>query len=138
VRDGFAIRVWQRLGFTVAIVTGRSGEALRHRMTELGVAHVIQGSVDKAASLEVLGAKTGIAPSGTAYLGDDWPDLPILRRVGYPMAVADADEEVRKAAAFVTRAPGGRGAVREAVEHLVRAKGLMARALAMYDGSHGG
>ncbi|MFN0131716.1 MAG: KdsC family phosphatase [Phycisphaerales bacterium] len=133
VRDGFGIKLWQRLGFTVAIITGRSGEALRHRAAELAITHVIQGSSDKAASLADLLASLQLAPAHAAFLGDDWPDLAPLRLVAYPMAVADADPHVLALARYVTRAAGGHGAVREAVEHLIASKGLLERALAQYD-----
>lgn len=133
IRDGFGIRLWQALGFGTGIITGRSGLAVQHRARELGIGHVIQGSGDKAAALAGLVAKTGITPDRIAYIGDDWPDLPVLRRVGYPMAVADADPRVLELAAFTATRPGGAGAVREAIEHLIRAKGLMDRALKLYD-----
>lgn len=132
VRDGFGLRLWARLGFRSAIITGRSGAALQHRAKELGISDLIQGSQNKADSLAALTQRTGIPPEHIAFLGDDWPDLPILRRVGYPMAVADADTEVLKLAAFVTTRPGGRGAVREAVMHLIEARGLMKQALEFY------
>ena len=132
-RDGMGISVWLRLGFELAIVTGRTGGALPCRMKELGVRHVIQGSKDKAKALEELVERTGIEPSAMAYLGDDWNDLPILRRVGYPMAVADAEPAVLRIARHVTARPGGRGAVRDAVEHLLGRMDLMDRALGLYD-----
>lgn len=132
VRDGFGLRLWARLGFRSAVITGRTGAALEHRAIELGLTDIIQGSTDKAASLEMLVERTGIPATSVAFLGDDWPDLPILRRVGYPMAVADADEEVLRIAAHVTKSPGGRGAVRDAVMHLIGCKGLMERALSFY------
>ncbi len=133
VRDGVGLGAWQKLGFSVALLTGRAGKAVLHRAGELGIRHVIQGAADKAAGLDQIVAKTGIAPERIAYIGDDWPDLPVLRRVGYPIAVADADERVRTVAAYVTTCPGGRGAVREAVEHLLRLKGLLDRAAAHFD-----
>jgi len=133
IRDGFGIKLWQQLGFSTAIITGRSGRVVGHRAKELGIAHVIQGAGDKAAALESLVAKTGIGADGMAYLGDDWPDLPALGRVGFPMAVADADPRVLAVAAFVTTRPGGHGAAREAIDHIVRAKGLLDRALKLYD-----
>jgi 3-deoxy-D-manno-octulosonate 8-phosphate phosphatase (KDO 8-P phosphatase) len=133
VRDGFAIRLWQRLGFRVAIITGRHGRVVQHRARELSVDLVVQGALDKGQALGQLLAGAGVALADTAALADDWPELPMLRRVGYPMAVSDADPHVKAASAFVTKAPGGRGAVREAIEHLISAKGLMERALSLYD-----
>lgn len=132
VRDGFGLRLWARLGFRSAVITGRSGLAVEHRAIELGLSDIVQGCQNKAEALDALSARTGVPPARIAFLGDDWPDLPILRRVGYPMAVADADDEVRRIAAFVTSRPGGRGAVREAVMHLVGCKGLTEKALSFY------
>jgi 3-deoxy-D-manno-octulosonate 8-phosphate phosphatase (KDO 8-P phosphatase) len=134
VRDGFAIGLWQRLGFHAAIVTGRSGEAVKHRAAELGLRHVMQGVQDKAAAMGELLARLGLAWEQAAYMGDDWPDLRVMRRAGLAIAPADADSRVLDMAGLVTRRGGGRGAVREAIEHLIRAKGLMDRAVSMYDG----
>lgn len=133
VRDGFGIKLWQKLGFSVAIVTGRGGRAVQHRVAELGIQQVIQGAKDKSASLDELVKRNGIGLEKIACLGDDWPELSMMKRVGYPMCVADADSRVREAAAFVTKAAGGHGAAREAIEHLITAKGLMERALKFYD-----
>jgi len=133
VRDGFGIVLWQKLGFRTAIITGRDVPVTEHRAAQLKIEFVIQGAADKSEALDQLCRRAGVTPAQVAFVGDDWPDLPIMRRVGYPIAVADADPRVREAAAFVTTAPGGRGAVREAIEHLIAAKGLMPKALAMYD-----
>ncbi len=132
VRDGTGIRIWSRLGYHVALITGRSGQAVRHRAAELGIEHVIQASTDKAASLEAVLAKLSLQPAQAAILGDDLPDLPMLRKAGYPMAVADAVAEVRQVAAFVTTRAGGDGAVREAVEHLLSAKGRWNEAVDLF------
>jgi 3-deoxy-D-manno-octulosonate 8-phosphate phosphatase (KDO 8-P phosphatase) len=132
-RDGFGLRLWQQLGFGVAIITGRSGKALQHRLNELGITHCVQGCKDKAAGLADILAATNLSIVQTAYLADDWPDLCLLRKVAYPMAVADADPLVREAAAFTTTTKGGHGAVREAIDHLIAAKGLLPRARALYD-----
>ncbi|MCC6659482.1 MAG: HAD hydrolase family protein [Phycisphaerales bacterium] len=133
VRDGLAIKLWQRLGFRTAIITGRDGRVVAHRARELGIDLVAQGSADKGSALVTLAAAAGVHLTDCGALGDDWPDLPMLRRVGYPMAVGDADPRVKAAAAFVTATRGGRGAVREVIEHLISSKGLMDRALALYD-----
>lgn len=132
IRDGLGLRVWMRLGFKAAVITGRTGGAVKHRMAELGIEDVVQGSQRKGEALAGLAVRTGVGLDRIACIGDDWPDLAVMRRVGYPMAVADADPRVRAAAVYVTKSPGGRGAVREAVEHLLDAKGLMDRALALY------
>lgn len=131
--DGVALRTWTRLGLTLAVVTGRTSHSLLHRLAELGVGHVIQGSRDKRAAIAQLRERTGIAPEAMAFLGDDWPDLPALRAVGYPMAVANAAPEVKRLARYVTPRCGGQGAVRDAAEHLWRAQDLFARAVALYD-----
>jgi len=132
VRDGTGIRIWSRLGYHVALITGRSGRAVRHRAAELGIEHVIQASTDKAASLDAILTKLSLEPAQAAILGDDLPDLPMLRKAGYPMAVADAVAEVRQVAAFVTTRAGGNGAVREAVEHLLSAKGRWNEAVDLF------
>ena len=132
VRDGTGIRLWTRTGHHVAIITGRSGGVVRHRAAELGIEHVIQGCEDKAAAFLKLAGKLGIDPSKAAVLGDDLPDLPMMRAAGYAMAVADAAREVRKCAAFITSRPGGHGAAREAVEHLLKAKGRWDDAVAFF------
>jgi 3-deoxy-D-manno-octulosonate 8-phosphate phosphatase (KDO 8-P phosphatase) len=123
VRDGFGMRAWLRSGRELAVVTGRGELALRHRLNDLGVRHVVTASGPKGAVLEGLLARLGIPAAETAAMGDDLPDLPLLARVGYPMAVADAAPEVRQMAAWVATSAGGHGAVREAIEHVLRAAG---------------
>lgn len=133
VRDGAAIRMWTRLGFEVAVVTGRDGMAVRHRLRELHVRHVVSGSKEKGASFDALLAELGVAADEVAMIGDDLPDLPILRRCGFPVAVRDASQEVLDVARFVTSRPGGSGAVRETVEYIVRAKGLWEEGVRVFD-----
>lgn len=122
VRDGFAIKAAMSLGLKVGVITGRSSRVVTLRMAELGVELLAQGVHEKAAALESLCAQAGVELDVTAYMGDDLVDLPPMLRSGYPMAVADAVEEVREVAKFVTRAPGGRGAAREAIEHILKAQ----------------
>lgn len=133
VRDGFAIKLWQRLGREVAIITGRSGDAVRHRASELGITRLVQGSKDKAADLETMLTGLEFGVDRVAFVGDDWPDLGPMRRVAVAIAPADADARVLEVATHVTAARGGQGAVREAVEYLLRGMGLYERALALYD-----
>lgn len=132
VKDGLGIVTWLGLGFEVAVITRRSGEVVKHRCRELGITRIVQGSANKGDALRQLAEETGIPLSDMAYIGDDWPDLPAMRLVGLPIAVADAAPEVRAAAALVTDRPGGRGAVREAIEHLLRAKHLMEQVIAFH------
>ncbi|NMC19733.1 MAG: HAD hydrolase family protein [Thermogutta sp.] len=120
VRDGMAVQLWRRAGRRMAWITQRSSRIVRMRAAELGVDLLRQGVNDKSsASLEAL-AELGYSPDQAAYLGDDLPDLPILREVVLGAAVADAAEEVRAAADYVTHAPGGGGALRELVELILK------------------
>lgn len=124
VRDGHALVVAREVGLEVAIVSGRSSTAVKRRMSELGVRDVHQGVRDKAALLERLCAGRGIGPEAVAFMGDDLPDLALMRRVGLALAPADAVSEVRRAAHWISRTPGGAGAVREAIEWLLGARGV--------------
>jgi 3-deoxy-D-manno-octulosonate 8-phosphate phosphatase (KDO 8-P phosphatase) len=132
-RDGLGLRLWMRTGHEVAIITGRSSMSLQHRLSELGISHVYQGVADKRQAFGELLRVLGLTASRAAVMGDDLPDLPMMGLCGYPIAVGDGASEVRQAAEFVTVHPGGRGAVREAVEHLLKAKGLWGNALALFE-----
>lgn len=134
VRDGSGLKLWQAAGKRAAIVSGRSSLAVTRRATELGVAPVLQGYADKLAAFEALLAETGVRPEQVCAVGDDLPDLPVLRRCGVAVAVADACLEVRVAADYVTAVPGGRGAVRDAIEWLLRAQGRWESIVARYTG----
>lgn len=118
-RDGFAIHAWLRTGHEAALITGRASTALAARARELGIRHLYQGCRDKRAALEDVLGRCGVGAERAAALGDDLPDLHLLHRVGYPMAVRDAVAEVRQAARYVTSSAGGCGAVRDAIEHLM-------------------
>ncbi len=123
VRDGLAIKAWLREGHQIAVITGRGCEALRRRMDELGIEIVIEGASEKGPLLTGLLDKLGIPASKTAFMGDDLPDLPAFEVCGYPMAPADAESIVLEKAVWVSKRRGGAGAVREAIEHLMRARG---------------
>lgn len=124
VRDGYAMKLWMRQGHHLAIITGRSGMALKHRLDSLGVPEgmVIQGSKDKSADLDLIMQRCGVSEEHAACMGDDWPDLPMMRRVGYPMCPADAEPEVRSRCAYTAMRAGGHACVREAIAHLLGAR----------------
>ncbi len=122
VRDGSGIVAWQRCGLMMGILTGRPSRCTTHRALELGIKLVEQGSaMAKVAGYENLCKEAGVTDDQVAYVGDDLADLPVMARVAYPVAVADAAEEVRELAKYTTAARGGRGAVREVIEHLLKA-----------------
>ena len=123
VKDGIGLRMAMDCGLQAGIVTGRSSGALHHRCRNLGIDLVFDNVRDKAAKLAEIAAQTGIAAEHMAFVGDDLPDIPLMRRVGLAVAVADAAPEVIAAADLVTTAKGGRGAVRETCEALLKARG---------------
>lgn len=122
VRDGTGLTMWRLMGNEVAIITGRKGAALQHRAAELKISHVMQGIVDKRAALEQLLQQLNRKPENTAIVADDIPELPLFDVCGYAMAVADASDEVKRRADFVTQKPGGHAAVREAIEHILKSR----------------
>ncbi len=123
VRDGHGIRLLIDAGVQVGLVTGRSSRVVTHRAKDLGIRIVYQKAFDKLQAYQEIKRKTGLSDGEIAYVGDDVVDLPVLRRVGLAMAVKDADENVRRRVDYVTGQKGGRGAVREIVELLLRAQG---------------
>lgn len=137
VTDGFAIKLAQRLGIATAIITGRTSMVVTKRAQDLGITLVKQGSKDKLADLRAICAEHSptLRPERTAYIGDDWPDLAVMRAVALAIAPANAVPEVKKAAHLVTTARGGHGAVREAIEHVLRSTGRFNEALRLYDQS---
>ena len=120
-QDGFGIRQLLEAGVQVAVISGRKSGAVSLRMRELGVQHVVLGCADKVAAFETLTDELGIEASQCLFVGDDIPDLPLLRRVGTPIAVANAVQEVKDFCAVTTRASGGFGAVREVCELVLAA-----------------
>ena len=126
VRDGQGIALWHKAGFRSGIITGRDSEdILRVRTNELGMHFLRVRAADKLNDLESILIEAGLSREETAYIGDDLGDLTLMESVGLPIAVADAVSEVTAAAAYVTRAKGGEGAVREVVELLLAAKGSL-------------
>ncbi|HVP12827.1 MAG TPA: HAD hydrolase family protein [Phycisphaerae bacterium] len=124
VQDGAAIRRWQAVGGLVAIISGRQSPAVVCRAKDLGIAHVEQGVADKSPVYERICTLTGAGDEAVAVVGDDLMDLEPMRRCGYPIAVANALAQVKRAARYVTRRRGGDGAVGEAIERLMRHNGI--------------
>lgn len=132
IRDGLGLKLWQRTGCRAGIVTGRASHVVQLRATELGIGIVRQGVEDKLATTEAILAETGVSWEETAFIGDDLPDLAVITKCGVGVAVADACAEVRAAASMVTQVPGGKGAVREVIERLLRARGSWDSIVARY------
>jgi 3-deoxy-D-manno-octulosonate 8-phosphate phosphatase (KDO 8-P phosphatase) len=130
IRDGAAI-VWaQRAGLLVGLLSARLADATSVRANQLGISIVVQGAGDKLAGYQQILADQGLTDAQVGYMGDDLQDLPVLRRAGFSAAPADAAPEVRAAVHWVSASGGGRGAVRECIEHLLRAQGTWRTAVA--------
>lgn len=122
-QDGFGIRQLLGAGIAVAVISGRTSNAVANRMSELGVQHIIQGCPDKVAALDEIIAGLGVTAVECVYVGDDIPDLPLLDHVGFSIAVANAVPRVRECCDYTTSAAGGSGAVREVCELILLARG---------------
>jgi 3-deoxy-D-manno-octulosonate 8-phosphate phosphatase (KDO 8-P phosphatase) len=124
--DGHGIRMLLECGIEIAVITGRNSGIVSHRMSELGVTHIYQGYRDKLLAYEKLLQDTGLESGQTAYVGDDLPDLPVMRRVGLAIAVQNAHGFVKQHCDWVTTARGGNGAVREVTDFILQAQSLLA------------
>jgi len=122
-RDGLGVRLGQRAGLTFGIISGRRSRAVAARADELDMPEVHQGIVDKVGCFDGILERLKVKADAVSFIGDDLIDLPIMRRVGLAAAPADAVDEVRETAHFVTGAVGGRGALRELIELLLRSSG---------------
>lgn len=129
VKDGHGLVMARLMGLRCAILTARTSEIVQRRASELGLAAVRQGQKDKRTGFNSLLADLQVQPDKSAYMGDDVNDLGPLALAGLPACPADAVAEVRQAASFVAQSPGGRGAVRELIELVLKAKGLWEDAL---------
>ncbi len=132
VGDGSAIKWLMRAGLSVAWLTGRSSAVVAKRAEELGVTEVVQGAKRKLPAFRALLRRTGFRAEEVCYVGDDLPDIPVLKRARVACTVADAPEEVKAVCQVVTRAAGGRGAVREIAERILRARGAWKELLRSY------
>lgn len=132
ILDGLGIKLLRRSGIIVAIITARRSTTVERRARELGIDHCLQGREDKLEALKELLAETGITLEETAYMGDDLPDLRAILAVGMGLTVANASREVARRALWQSQARGGNGAVREACEMLLGARGQLESVLAAY------
>ncbi len=129
VKDGLALRAAHRSGLLTAILTGRVSEAVARRAKELGIPEIHQGIPSKVEAYEGLLGRQGLTDDDVAYIGDDLNDVPLLARAGLSAAPADAADEVKAMVDFVTARGGGRGAVREVIELILKAQGRWERAM---------
>lgn len=132
VHDGTGIKYLHRSGIRTAIISGRDVEAVSVRARSLGIEHVVLGAKVKLEAYEGLLPRLGVQDADVAYIGDDLPDIPVMRRVGLAVTVPNAVPEVLDQAHLVTRTPGGSGAVRELAEFLLKAQGKWDAILSRY------
>jgi len=133
-RDGHGLVLLHRAGLRSGIISGRQSRLVDRRAADLGVAYVRQGALDKSKVFDELLAAAGVGPAEVAYVGDDVVDIPLMRRSGLAVAVADATEDTRACAHYVTRLPGGFGAVREVCELILKAQGRWDELMKRYRG----
>jgi len=131
-KDGLGLRLLMDAGVKVGIVTGRTSGALLHRCANLGIEMIFDGIKNKAESFEAIVRNTGLAPEQIAFVGDDLMDLPAMTRAGLSFTVADAPAEVKDAADMTMNLPGGRGAVRQVCETILKARGDWDRIIARF------
>lgn len=132
IRDGAAM-VWaRRAGLTIGLLSARAADATAVRAVQLGIEIVVQGGGNKLLGYEQILRDTQLTDAQVGYMGDDLQDLPVLRRAGFAAAPADAAPEVRETVHWVSSAPGGRGAVRDCIEHVLRARDAWRTAVADY------
>jgi 3-deoxy-D-manno-octulosonate 8-phosphate phosphatase (KDO 8-P phosphatase) len=132
IHDGQGLKLAREAGLKLGVISGRVSPALTARARDLQIDRLHQGIDDKLTVYEQIKTDEGLTDAQIAYVGDDLPDLPVMRRVGLAVAVADAVEEVRECAHFVTKKPGGRGAAREVVELLLKAQDKWRESLQRY------
>jgi 3-deoxy-D-manno-octulosonate 8-phosphate phosphatase (KDO 8-P phosphatase) len=133
VRDGHGVKIIQRYGIKVALLTGRESEIVKHRARDLEIKEVYQGALNKKDVFEKILQKHNLPATAVAFLGDDIVDIPVLRRVGFSAAVADAIDVVKKEVDYITEHRGGRGAVREICEMILQAQGKWPEIAAKYE-----
>lgn len=123
VRDGHAIKIWKKAGFQFGLLTARNSQIVKLRAAELGITMVRQGFSEKLPAAREMIQQAGVEMNEVCYIGDDLPDLSVMYAVGLSATVSDAAFEVKQAAKWTMSAAGGKGAVRELIERLLKAKG---------------
>lgn len=132
IQDGLGLKLLKKTGVEIAIITSRQSNILQHRMDELGIQHVYQGHANKVVPFEKLLTALNLTAEQVAYVGDDFPDLPLIRRSGLGIAVANAIPLVKQYAAWQTTACGGQGAAREVCELIMKAQNTLTSVLEDY------
>ncbi len=138
VKDGIGLSIARRMGLRTGVLSGRGGAAVVRRAEELGLHEVHLRVRDKLQAYDRIVRRLKLSDAQVCYIGDDLTDLAVLGRVGMPVAVADARPEVLRRALFVTRDPGGRGAVREVVDAILKAQGKWEEVIEWYDPARSG
>lgn len=133
VHDGAGLKYWRRAEKRFAVITGRDSAVVQRRCSELGASVIRQGALDKLPALEEILAELDVPASRAAYMGDDLPDIPPMRACGLGISVPNAVEEAKFAAHWISPVPGGQGAVRWAIERLLREAGLWGRIMQRYE-----
>ena len=127
IKDGYAIQLAMKSGLRIAVITGGNTRAVRIRYEGLGVQDIFMGSAVKLKAYEALLAEHHLTDEEVMFMGDDIPDLEVMRRVGCPVCPSDACQEVREASIYVSSLPGGHGCARDIIEQVLRAQGLWLR-----------
>ncbi len=134
VHDGLGIKLLQRAGILTGVLSGRESSALERRLRELGLDEILMGRAEKGEVLEQLTRRRGISGEEIAFIGDDLVDVPVLKKVGFPVTVASAPPEVRRVCVYVTLREGGNGALRELADLILRLRGVHRELLEKYTG----
>lgn len=132
VQDGIGLKLLMAAGIEVAVITTSKNAVIDHRMEQLGIKHYFKGQIEKTDAYNQLKARLNLSDEEFAYIGDDLPDLAVIRQVGFGVAVANAVNQVKEFTAWQTEKTGGRGAVREVCELILRAQNLLDLALSRY------
>lgn len=131
-RDGLGIKMLQRSGIPLAVITARTSDVVKHRMKNLNIDLVFQGQLSKVQAFEDLCTQLSLTPEQIAYVGDDLVDIPVMKQVGLAIAVADAHKQVKAMAHWTTEHIGGHGAVRDVCELLMEAQGTLEEQFSFY------